>query len=75
MTSKWQDYISAQKSILKNNQNFGLKRIRNIFQNVTYTKKQRDELINDMAEIKKKAEAWDKQKDELREMVTFCYMY
>ncbi|WP_331245465.1 acetyltransferase [Staphylococcus hominis] len=34
-------------------------------------RKQRDELINDMAEIKKKAEAWDKQKDELREMVTF----
>lgn len=27
-------------------------------------KKQRDELINDMAEIKKKAEAWDKLKEE-----------
>lgn len=27
-------------------------------------KKQRDELINDMAEIKKKAEAWDKLKKE-----------
>lgn len=26
-------------------------------------KKQRDELINDMAEIKKKAEAWDKLKE------------
>ena len=25
--------------------------------------KQRDELINDMAEIKKKAEAWDKLKE------------
>lgn len=27
-------------------------------------RKQRDELINDMAEIKKKAEAWDKLKEE-----------
>jgi len=34
-------------------------------------KKQRDELINDMQNVKRKAEAWDKQKDELREMVTF----
>ena len=34
-------------------------------------KQQRDELINDMAEVKRKAEAWDKQKDELREMVVF----
>lgn len=27
-------------------------------------KKQRDELINDMAEVKRKAEAWDKLKEE-----------
>lgn len=38
-------------------------------------KKQRDELINDMAETKRKAEAWDKQKKQLREMVIFgCHL-
>ena len=38
-------------------------------------KKQRDELINDMAEVKRKAEAWDKQKKQLREMVIFgCHL-
>ena len=38
-------------------------------------RKQRDELINDMAETKRKVEAWDKQKNQLREMVIFgCHL-
>ena len=52
---EYQDLEDKLSTLARENHN--LKQERDAY------KKQRDELINDMAEIKKKAEAWDKLKE------------
>lgn len=54
-------YEISKESIVKSNTEFRMMKL------------QRDELINDIADIKRKAEAWDNYKDELREMVIYGY--
>ena len=54
-----EEYHNVVKSL-----NTRIEKLYEMTKNCSDYKRQRDELINDMAEVKRKAEAWDKLKEE-----------